>query len=47
MIIHYQNSTVQPLKFVNWYVISTHTLLDMLLFTYAGKLIQVDKRGPW
>ena len=38
--IHYEILTVQPLKFGNGKVISSHISLDMLLFIHAG--IKVD-----
>ena len=47
LLIHSQTSTVQPLKFGNGQVISSHTLLGMWLLIHAGlKLIHVSNRGP-
>ena len=36
LLIHSQTSTVQPLKFVNGYVIASQSLLGMCLIIYAG-----------
>ena len=35
-IVRSQISTVQPLKFENGYVVSSHTLVDMRLLLHAG-----------
>ena len=35
LFIHSQTSTMQPLKFGNGEVISSHTVLDMWLLIYA------------
>ena len=40
LLIHYQISTVQPLKFRNGYVIALHTLQWVELFMHAG--IKID-----
>ena len=43
---NYQTSTVQPVKFWNGYIISSHNLLGMSLFIYAGVKDKPCKRGP-
>ena len=46
--IHSQTSTVAPLKFVNGYVISSHTLPGMWLLIHNRiKLNHACKSGPW
>ena len=35
-LIHLQTSTVQPMKFANKYVISSHDLMGMWLLIHAG-----------
>ena len=47
LLIHFQTSTVAPLKFGMGQVISSHTLRVMWLFIHAGlRMIHVSKRGP-
>ena len=47
VLIHVEISTVQPLKFGKWLVISSRTLLGYdYLSMLALKLIRVSKRGP-
>ena len=47
LLIHFQTSTVQPLKFGNGQVTSSHTLLHMWLLMHAGiKWNHVSKNGP-
>ena len=36
VLIHSQTSTVAPLKFGNWYVISSHILLGTLFIIHAA-----------
>ena len=46
--INSQTSTMEPLKFGSWYVISSDTLWCVLLFIHARvKLIRVSRRGSW
>ena len=55
LIIHSQNSAVQPLKFANRYVISSHTLWWMQLFirkeilltTCALSLLRNARKGNY
>ena len=46
LLIHPQTSTVQPLKFVNGKVISTHTLRGMRLLFHAEIKVKPCLKGP-
>ena len=46
LLIHFQTSTVQPLKFGNGKAISSHTLLCDYTSMLRLKLIHNSKRGP-
>ena len=47
LLIYSQSSTVQPLKYVNGYVISSHTFLGMWILLYAViKVNPCESKGP-
>ena len=47
MLINCQTSTVQPLKFGNGYVISSHTLLGMWLHIHFSSIAKLQQFNHW